>query len=738
MDADCAKCPMHSMTTKCNTRTRLSDGRDQKRLMLSVACRGIFARGLVRIYLEDVYPYLHGGKVKNNFGKTILSTPERFLNLDLPVITGLVRRECGTLEHAATEMLNIDTLSMTHRNLKYLNLEQKIDNKLHKRRKTTFYQDGIEAGIRALTVPMFAVADLTASVKTELSPVLWPISSNTPPFFVCLIDFMSTPVVVGFTLALISLRRSAYVRPSTGWTRTAFVRSFFFFVSPRLFWLEPSYVSGFRASLVVASASCVICFFLGDRDTSIQVASFDGFFSVGGSEAEVGLGVDSCLFFGLVISCDVVLMCLGVDCSSGCEVIQGGVCVADTVLFVVSFGADLAPLRASRPAHQSSYRVAPLAFGDSYDLGIVVMWLEKMSEGLDYSSSILRGISSFEYSCKPLMGENARNMSYINYCTYVYGIAIDDDNDEEEDDLRDLAHAREATWSTPYRKRAEQCSLSTIRPHRCDAAACSRSFRVYVSPRSQVLEIKVHPTEIRTSVSPSSAVELNTTSALANYATEAGDITYQQYSQKITWTLNQRTFQPQNHRFESKVHPTEIRTSISPSLAVWLNTTNALANYATEAGGKHLDLAKSSLLVTGSTPDLDSNLDLTVIGSLVHCESDALDYEATKSFYTKPLAVENIRSKVRWVGSDVAERSKALKESTSVASNENDQQPTFEHFVRMDDDVLVSEELTDDDIISEFLEIEQEEEEEGCETCEEPLERMAVNSAQMDELGPFT
>nr|CAD7427749.1 unnamed protein product [Timema monikensis] len=33
----------------------------------------------------------------------------------------------------------------------------------------------------------------------------------------------------------------------------------------------------------------------------------------------------------------------------------------------------------------------------------------------------------------------------------------------------------------------------------------------------------VHPTEIRTSISPSSAVELNTTSALANYATEAGE-----------------------------------------------------------------------------------------------------------------------------------------------------------------------------------------------------------------------
>ncbi|CAG2060353.1 unnamed protein product, partial [Timema podura] len=35
----------------------------------------------------------------------------------------------------------------------------------------------------------------------------------------------------------------------------------------------------------------------------------------------------------------------------------------------------------------------------------------------------------------------------------------------------------------------------------------------------------VHPTEIRTSISPSSAVELNTTSALANYATKAEAVT---------------------------------------------------------------------------------------------------------------------------------------------------------------------------------------------------------------------
>nr|CAD7447593.1 unnamed protein product [Timema bartmani] len=39
-----------------------------------------------------------------------------------------------------------------------------------------------------------------------------------------------------------------------------------------------------------------------------------------------------------------------------------------------------------------------------------------------------------------------------------------------------------------------------------------------------LLDEPLHPTEIRTSILPPSAVELNTTSALANYATEAGEI----------------------------------------------------------------------------------------------------------------------------------------------------------------------------------------------------------------------
>nr|CAD7398188.1 unnamed protein product [Timema cristinae] len=42
--------------------------------------------------------------------------------------------------------------------------------------------------------------------------------------------------------------------------------------------------------------------------------------------------------------------------------------------------------------------------------------------------------------------------------------------------------------------------------------------------------LPVHPTEIRSSISPSSAVELNTTSALANYATEAVEETMEWFA----------------------------------------------------------------------------------------------------------------------------------------------------------------------------------------------------------------
>nr|CAD7258504.1 unnamed protein product [Timema shepardi] len=75
------------------------------------------------------------------------------------------------------------------------------------------------------------------------------------------------------------------------------------------------------------------------------------------------------------------------------------------------------------------------------------------------------------------------------------------------------------------------------------------------------------------------------------------------------------------------VHPTEIRTSISPYSAVELNKTSALANYATEAGIGKVELEEVNPHLRGgrvenhlgkttpSSPDRDSNLDLPVLGS---------------------------------------------------------------------------------------------------------------------------
>nr|CAD7457501.1 unnamed protein product [Timema tahoe] len=61
------------------------------------------AMGLGRLYLEEVHPYLHGGTMYNHLGKTTLSTPNRDLNLDIPVIGSLVQHESSVLERSDTE-----------------------------------------------------------------------------------------------------------------------------------------------------------------------------------------------------------------------------------------------------------------------------------------------------------------------------------------------------------------------------------------------------------------------------------------------------------------------------------------------------------------------------------------------------------------------------------------------------------------------------------------------------------
>nr|CAD7263533.1 unnamed protein product [Timema shepardi] len=79
--------------------------------------------------------------------------------------------------------------------------------------------------------------------------------------------------------------------------------------------------------------------------------------------------------------------------------------------------------------------------------------------------------------------------------------------------------------------------------------------------------------------------------ALDHAASEAGDLTLDtnfSATCRIGQCLNEKHTCISKHEKPPPVHPTEMRTSISPSSAVELNTTSALANYATEAAGQSI------------------------------------------------------------------------------------------------------------------------------------------------------
>nr|CAD7424645.1 unnamed protein product [Timema monikensis] len=128
---------------------------------------------------------------------------------------------------------------------------------------------------------------------------------------------------------------------------------------------------------------------------------------------------------------------------------------------------------------------------------------------------------------------------------------------------------RGVTQSDVRRRIVSGRDASRLRP--LDKQGSVRPFRKKPPP--------VDLTEIRISISPSLAVELNTTSALANYATGAGigKVELDEVNPHL------RGGRVENHLGKTTpAHSTEIRTSIYPSSAVELNTTSALANYATE------------------------------------------------------------------------------------------------------------------------------------------------------------
>nr|CAD7427435.1 unnamed protein product [Timema monikensis] len=129
----------------------------------------------------------------------------------------------------------------------------------------------------------------------------------------------------------------------------------------------------------------------------------------------------------------------------------------------------------------------------------------------------------------------------------------------------------------------------------------------------------VHPTKIRTSISPSSAVEHNTTSALANYATEA-----------VYWppdALDSVTTDASVESIISRGGSTEGETHAFVRGCKFWDKYNGPGIYQ----HFHVERLEKPLRETNlSTTNQDLRPNLPVIVGLIYCENDTLDHVASK------------------------------------------------------------------------------------------------------------
>nr|CAD7453751.1 unnamed protein product [Timema tahoe] len=145
------------------------------------------------------------------------------------------------------------------------------------------------------------------------------------------------------------------------------------------------------------------------------------------------------------------------------------------------------------------------------------------------------------------------------------------------------------------------------------------------------------PCGITNSPEPRAFCRYVSTPARFYRGTRKGSSSTSAFKFPIDDTVSHRVLLPVREK-PPPVHPTEIRTSIFPSSVVWLNTTGALANYATEAAGisgKRLTRLYLKPTAHGTGLLLDCLLDFTARCVAVLASDKARRLQAMRLVYEK-------------------------------------------------------------------------------------------------------
>nr|CAD7458710.1 unnamed protein product [Timema tahoe] len=148
------------------------------------------------------------------------------------------------------------------------------------------------------------------------------------------------------------------------------------------------------------------------------------------------------------------------------------------------------------------------------------------------------------------------------------------------------------------------------------------------TPPSDITESEFIPTEIRTSISPSSAVELNTTSALANYAIEAELQGGPRKSSPPPISSRRLTL---NWRRSIPFHP---YCDMKNEQVNCLSKAQDGKVYAHLRGEREREREREGTIQDKPPSvhsDRDSNLNLPTIGSLAYCAISTLDHATTEA-----------------------------------------------------------------------------------------------------------